>query len=205
MIKIVEKYFTLTQEQKRLLTQYVDLLLDWNRKINLISRQDEQNVWVRHILHSLAIAKAVNLNGAKVVDVGTGGGLPGIPLAIMFEQGQFTLIDSIGKKIAAVQDIIRQLNLANVTAFQANSKQVKDKFDFVTARAVSDFRKFYKLTRHLLRKGERFDLPNGILYLKGGDFSQEIAIFGDRITVFDLSQWFDLPFFETKKLIYLRF
>ena len=205
MIKIVEKYFTLTQEQKRLLTQYVDLLLDWNRKINLISRQDEQNVWVRHILHSLAIAKAVNLNGAKVIDVGTGGGLPGIPLAIMFEQGQFTLIDSIGKKIAAVQDIIRQLNLANVTAFQANSKQVKDKFDFVTARAVSDFRKFYKLTRHLLRKGERFDLPNGILYLKGGDFSQEIAIFGDRITVFDLSQWFDLPFFETKKLIYLRF
>ncbi len=205
MIKIVEKYFTLTQEQKRLLTQYVDLLLDWNRKINLISRQDEQNVWVRHILHSLAIAKAVNLNGAKVIDVGTGGGLPGIPLAIMFEQGQFTLIDSIGKKIAAVQDIIRQLNLANVTAFQANSKQLKDKFDFVTARAVSDFRKFYKLTRHLLRKGERFDLPNGILYLKGGDFSQEIAIFGDRITVFDLSQWFDLPFFETKKLIYLRF
>ena len=205
MIEIVEKYFPLTQEQKRLLTLYVDLLLDWNRKINLISRQDEQNVWVRHILHSLAIAKAVDLNGAKVIDVGTGGGLPGIPLAIMFEQGQFTLIDSIGKKIAAVQDIIRQLNLANVTAFQANSKQVKDKFDFVTARAVSDFRKFYKLTRHLLRKGERFDLPNGILYLKGGDFSQEIAIFGDRITVFDLSQWFDLPFFETKKLIHLRF
>ncbi len=205
MIEIVEKYFTLTQEQKRLLTQYVDLLLDWNRKINLISRQDEQNVWVRHILHSLSIAKAVNLNGAKVIDVGTGGGLPGIPLAIMFEQGQFTLIDSIGKKIAAVQDIIRQLKLPNVVAFQANSKQVKDKFDFVTARAVTDFRRFYKLTRHLLQKGERFSLPNGILYLKGGDFSQEIAIFGDRITVFDLSQWFDLPFFETKKLIHLKF
>ncbi len=205
MIEIIEKYFTLTQKQKRLLTQYVQLLLDWNRKINLISRQDEQNVWVHHILHSLSIAKAVNLNGAKVIDVGTGGGLPGIPLSIMFEQAQFTLIDSIGKKIAAVQNIIRQLDLPNVRAFQAHSKQVKDKFDFVTARAVADFRKFYKLTRHLLRKGEQFDQPNGILYLKGGDFSQEIAIFGQRVKVFDLSQWFDLPFFETKKLIYLKF
>ncbi len=205
MIEIIEKYFTLTQKQKRLLTQYVQLLLDWNRKINLISRQDEQNVWVHHILHSLSIAKAANLNGAKVIDVGTGGGLPGIPLTIMFEQAQFTLIDSIGKKIAAVQDIIRQLDLPNVRAFQAHSKQVKDKFDFVTARAVADFRKFYKLTRHLLRKGEQFDQPNGILYLKGGDFSQEIAIFGQRVKVFDLSQWFDLPFFETKKLIYLKF
>ena len=123
----------------------------------------------------------------------------------MFEQANFTLIDSIGKKISAVQDIIKKLELTNVQAFQANSKQVKDKFDFVTARAVTDFRKFYKLTKHLLQKGNKFELPNGILYLKGGDFRQEIAVFGSRVKVFDLNQWFDLPFFETKKLIHLSF
>ncbi len=205
MSDLVKKYFDINGEKLQKLETFVRLLLDWNQKINLISRQDEQNIWIHHILHSLAIAKAINLDGAKVIDVGTGGGLPGIPLAIMFDKANFTLIDSIGKKILAVQDIIKKLDLHNVQAFQANSKQVKDKFDFVTARAVTDFRKFYKLTKHLLKKGNEFELANGILYLKGGDFRQEIAVFGARVQIFDLSQWFDLDFFETKKLIHLAF
>ena len=203
MVEVIRKYFDINSQKSKKLELYVQLLLEWNKKINLISRQDEQNVWIHHILHSLAIAKATNLNGAKIIDVGTGGGLPGIPLAIMFEKADFTLIDSIGKKITAVQNITKQLNLTNVQAFQANSKQVKDKFDFVTARAVTDFRKFYKLTKHLLRKGNKFDLSNGILYLKGGEFEAEVAIFFFFLKIFELKEWFDEPFFATKKLIHL--
>ncbi len=206
MIEIVTKYFSLSTRQQELLRRYADLLLQWNSKINLVSRQDEQNIWERHILHSLSIAKVANFGKASIIDVGTGGGLPGLPLAIMFPGSRFTLIDSIGKKINALQAIIDRLELDNVRALHANSKQVTEKFDFVTARAVTDFRKFYKLTRHLLRKGsEAANIANGILYLKGGDFDEEIAPFGQRVKVYEISQWFDEPFFETKKIIYLQY
>lgn len=204
-IELIKKYFTLTPTQEDLLIKFADLVLEWNKKINLISRKDIDFLWERHILHSLAIAKVIDLKTAHVIDVGSGGGFPGIPLAIMFPDADFTLIDTIAKKITALEGIIDDLALENVRAIRSHSKDVKDKFDFVTARAVADFRKFYKQTKHLVRKGQITSLPNGILYLKGGDFRQEIAPFGKRVKIFDIQDFFTETFFETKKVIYLGF
>ncbi len=204
-IELIKKYFSLTPTQKNLLIKFAELLLEWNNKINLISRQDTGFIWERHILHSLAIAKILDLKTAHVIDVGSGGGFPGIPLAIMFPNADFTLIDTIAKKVTALQGIIDELGLDNAKALRTHSKNVTGKFDFVTARAVADFRKFYKQTKHLVRKGQITSLPNGILYLKGGDFQQEIAPFGKRARIFDIQEFFEEPFFETKKVIYLSF
>ncbi len=204
-VELIKKYFDITSKQQELLLKFADLLQEWNKKINLISRKDMDFLWERHILHSLAIAKIIDLKNAKVIDVGSGGGLPGLPLAILFPQAYFTLIDTIAKKINALESIVDSLGLENVKTLRTNSKDVTQKFDFVIARAVADFRKFYKLTRHLVRKGQVTSLPNGILYLKGGDFRQEIAPFAPRAKVYEIKDFFTQPFFETKKIIYMSF
>ncbi len=203
MDNIIRKYFNLSPKQEELLNKYVQLLLDWNRKINLISRQDQANVWEHHILHSLSIAKFFDLSQKRIIDVGTGGGLPGIPLAIMFPNAQFTLIDSIEKKTMALSNICQLLSLNNVSVKRINAKECHEKFDFVVARAVADLRKFYKLTKHLVDQSATN--PKGILYLKGGDIRKEIQPFARRTKIFELRQVFDLEFFETKKLIFIQF
>ncbi len=205
MTELLEKYFPFTPDQLEKFRLFAALIRQWNEAVNLISRKDIDHLWERHILHSLAIARVIDFKTARVVDIGTGGGFPGVPLAIMFPQAQFTLVDSIAKKITALEDIIKKLELDNAVALRARSEQVKDKFDFVVARAVADFRKFYKQTRHLLRPGQVAKLPNGIFYLKGGDFTQEISPFAGRVKVFNISDFFEEEFFETKKIIYLRY
>lgn len=205
-IELISKYFDLQKWQKIALTDFVKLLLEWNKQINLISRKDTNYIWERHILHSLSLAKINNFQNSKIIDVGSGGGLPGIPLAIFFPMANFTLIDSIRKKINVVENIIHKLGLKNIETININSKELKNKYDFVIARAVSDFRKFYKLTKHLVRKGQNHTtIPNGILYLKGGEFYEEIKPFEDKIKIFNIYDYFKTPFFETKKVIYLPF
>ena len=205
-IELISKYFDLQKWQKIALTDFVKLLLEWNKQINLISRKDTNYIWERHILHSLSLAKINNFQNSKIIDVGSGGGLPGIPLAIFFPLANFTLIDSIRKKINVVENIIHKLGLKNIETININSKELNNKYDFVIARAVSDFRKFYKLTKHLVRKGQNHTtIPNGILYLKGGEFYEEIKPFEDKIKIFNIYDYFKTPFFETKKVIYLPF
>ena len=204
-MEIVKKYFKISPRQQRLLEAYVELLKDWNGKVNLISRKDMDAIWEHHILHSLAIAKVVDFSNTKVIDVGTGGGLPGIPLSILYPKAEFTLIDSIGKKINVVNDIIERLQLTNVEAIKTRSTEHKGKYDFIVARAVTDFRRFYKETKHLLVKGKKTNLHNGIIYLKGGDFDQEINPFKKQTTVFEISSFFEEEFFATKKIIYFRY
>ncbi len=191
-----------TNKQISLFNHISDLYRFWNKQINLISQKDIENLFVRHILHSLAIAKCIRFNkNETVVDVGTGGGFPGIPLAILFPETRFTLIDSIGKKIKVVDEIIKETGLQNAEALKKRSNECKDKFNFVTGRAVTAFPGFYAGVKHLIKeKNDR----NGILYLKGGDFDKEIKQY-KQPKVFCLSDFYKDAFFETKKLIYLPF
>ena len=203
---IVERYFTglsETQiEQFRLLN---GLYREWNEKINVISRKDIDELSVHHVLHSLAIAKVITFKaGTKVLDVGTGGGFPGIPLAIMFPEVDFFLVDSIGKKIKVVEGVAAALGLKNVTAKQLRVETMKEKFDFIVSRAVTAFPAFVALTRKRIREGGFNDLPNGILYLKGGDFEEEVKNFKDKISIYNIPDFFEEEFFETKKLIYMK-
>ncbi|MBR4440466.1 MAG: 16S rRNA (guanine(527)-N(7))-methyltransferase RsmG [Bacteroidales bacterium] len=196
---IVYKYFPdLTDRQKQQFSLLGSLYPEWNEKINVISRADIDQLYTRHILHSLAIAK-FNLidHSQNIIDVGTGGGFPGIPLAIMYPEKQFTLIDSIGKKITVVQDIIEKIGLANATAIKINSNDLKDKFDTIISRAVTAFPNFIKQTHKLLEKSP----TSSIVYLKGGDFEEEIAPFRKHITLYNIPDVFKEEFFETKKVI----
>ena len=204
-MKTIQKYFkNLNQKQIEQLNQFSELIKEWNSKINLISRKDIEELEERHILHSLAITKVINFkSGTKILDVGTGGGFPGIPLAIFFPEVQFHLIDSIGKKIKVVNEISRELSLTNITAQQIKSTQFKGKFDFVTSRAVTNFPDFVIQVQHLISTKDKNALPNGILYLKGGDFQEEISGFRNRISIYEISDYFEELFFETKKMIYL--
>ncbi len=199
----IKKYFPLGKKQEKLLSAYQELLKHWNEKINLISRKDIDNLCIRHFLHSLSIAKIIDLSNTKVIDVGTGGGLPGIPLAIFFPKAEFLLIDSIEKKIFALQNIIENLGLTNVKALKIRSKELKQKFDFVVARAVAEFPKFIKDTKHLIEKGQKTNLPNGFIYLKGGDLKNETAPFAGKIKIWNLNDFFSEDFFETKKILFL--
>ncbi|MCQ2229585.1 MAG: 16S rRNA (guanine(527)-N(7))-methyltransferase RsmG [Bacteroidales bacterium] len=202
---IIEKYFPhLSSEQKEKFAALPALYEDWNSKINVISRKDIEQIEERHILHSLAIAKYTSFtDGTKIIDVGTGGGFPGIPLAIMFPNANFLLIDSIGKKIKVVEGVAQSLGLANVRAMQTRSEQVKEKFDFIVSRAVTAFPDFVKMTKHLVSKDNKNACANGIIYLKGGDFEGEIARFGNSAITIDLTNYFSEEFFETKKIIHL--
>ncbi len=202
---IIQNYFpNLDQKKLQALKKLEELYPEWNSKINVISRKDIGELNIRHILHSLAIAKYTNFSpGTSIIDVGTGGGFPGIPLAIFFPECKFHLVDSIGKKIKVVETIATKLNLQNVTAEQARSEKIKSKYDFVVSRAVTAFPRFVALTRHLISAQQKNPIANGILYLKGGEFTEEIEPFQKNITITELTDYFTEDFFETKKLIHL--
>lgn len=202
---VILKYFpNLTLLQKKQLEALGPLYKIWNNKINVISRKDIDNLYLHHILHSLAIAKFLSFTDqSKIIDVGTGGGFPGIPLAIMFPNVQFTLLDSVGKKIKVVNEIIREIELTNVKPIQARSEDFKGKFDFIVSRAVSKLPDFAKQTQHLISLKPRNAVSNGILYLKGGNIEAEIAPFRRKAFVVEISDWFEEPYFETKKLVHL--
>lgn len=204
-VETVFSYFPdLTGKQREQFAVLGDLYREWNSKINVISRKDMDAFWVHHVLHSLAIAKLVRfLPDTRIMDVGTGGGFPGIPLAILFPECEFFLVDSIGKKIKVVDGVKEALGLDNVTARQMRVEEVKEKYDFVVSRAVTAFPAFVPLVRNRITGNSRHALGNGILYLKGGDFEQELAAFGNRATVYAISDFFSEAFFETKKIIHL--
>lgn len=200
---MISTYFPdLTDVQKEQFSRLDALYRDWNEKINVISRKDIDSLYVHHVLHSLAIAKVHSFpRGSQIMDVGTGGGFPGIPLAIMFPECSFYLIDSIGKKIRVVSAIAEALGLKNVKAEQIRAEEVKGNFDYIVSRAVTAFPDFLKLVKGKLSPTSK---ENGILYLKGGDFLEEVAPFAANVTIYDISKIFEDPFFETKKLIYLH-
>jgi 16S rRNA (guanine527-N7)-methyltransferase len=202
---IIDHYFSgMTDLQQQQFERLDPLYREWNSKINVISRKDIDELSVHHVLHSLAIAKFIRfLPGTSVLDVGTGGGFPGIPLAIMFPDVQFHLIDSIGKKIKVVQEVASALGLKNVNAQQKRAEELKSQYDFVVSRAVTSFPDFVAITRHLITKEQHNPIPNGILYLKGGDFDDELKPFGCKVAVISLSEFYQESFFETKKLIHL--
>lgn len=176
----------------------------WNEQINVISRKDLDNFYERHVLHSLGIAKVIKFApGTKIMDVGTGGGFPGIPLAIMFPECQFHLVDSIGKKIKVVNEVASAIGLKNLTAEHERAEKVNDKYHFVVSRAVTEFPVFYNWVRGKFLKEQLNTLSNGILYLKGGDLREEFGKFYDKCDFYDLKNYFEEEFFETKKVVYL--
>jgi len=204
-LQIIEKYFpSLTEMQKEQFTQLKPLYEEWNAQINVISRKDVDCLYERHILHSLSIAKFIKFKeGTKLMDLGCGGGFPGIPLAILFPEVSFTMIDSIGKKIKVVQEIANAIGLKNVQAHSMRAEKVKDSFDFVITRAVAPMMDLVKWTRKNYIKEQRHAIENGVIALKGGDLSQELASWGNRKTTVNLSDYFEEDFFETKKIIHV--
>jgi 16S rRNA (guanine527-N7)-methyltransferase len=202
---IIFKYFPdLSEIQKFQFAQLYSLYKEWNEKINVISRKDIDNLYINHVLHSLGIAKVISFKpGAAILDVGTGGGFPGIPLAIMFPQSQFHLVDSIGKKITVVKNIAESLGLTNVTAEQARAEQLKGEYDFIVSRAVTRLKEFYSWIHRKAKKKSTHDLFNGILYLKGGDLDEELSELKKPYQLFSLSDYFKEEYFETKKIVYI--
>ena len=200
------KYFpAITPTQLHQFEQLPELYTYWYNQINVISRKDIDQLYERHILHSLGIAKFISfLPGEKVLDVGTGGGFPGIPLAIMFPETQFFLVDSIGKKIKVVQEVASALGLQNLKAAHLRAEQVDEKFDFVVSRAVTRLKEFYPWVRGKFNKESKNILPNGILYLKGGDLAEEITESGLKVKQYYLKDFFNEEFFETKQVIYIK-
>ena len=206
-IDLVEKYFkNLTNHQQQQYIELSGLYEFWNRRINVISRKDISRLYERHVLPSLSIAVKISFKpGTRVLDVGTGGGFPGIPLAIMFPETDFVLLDSIGKKIRVVGTIADKLELNNVKTIQVRAELYAEKFDFVVSRAVTSFPEFVNLVKNNLHTKNRNNLPNGIFYLTGGNIDKEVQHFRKDLRIFDLRDTFQEPFFETKKLIYLPF
>lgn len=203
MHEIVRYFPQLTEIQLQQFERVQELYTDWNAKINVISRKDIDELYTRHVLHSLAIAKVQTfLPGAKILDVGTGGGFPGIPLAILHPETDFYLIDVIGKKIKVVQAVADALGLKNVKAEQIRAENVNGHFDFIVSRAVTNMPDFVSWVKNKIAKTQRHELPNGILYLKGGDLSEELKDY-QKIRLFDIPDFFDADFFETKKVVYL--
>ncbi len=205
MPEFISRYFpSLSDTQISQFSALRELYEEWNRKINVISRKDMDNFHIHHVLHSLAIAKVVSfVPGTRVLDAGTGGGFPGIPLAILFPAAEFTLLDSIGKKIMVVDSVSRELKLENVIPLRRRVEEDKGNYDFVTSRAVSSFPDFVRLTKGRIVKNDRNSIGNGILYLKGGDVSDDLAFFGTRLKIWDISNFFSEPFFITKKILHL--
>lgn len=202
---LIQSYFPdLTETQLSQFDQLQELYEDWNSKINVISRKDMDQFYVHHVLHSLGIVKVMPFEpGSKILDIGTGGGFPGIPLAIMFPETHFHLVDSIGKKITVVKDVVKQLKLTNVEAQQARAEQLIRKYDFVISRAVTRMVNFYPWVKNKIRKEDINEYPNGILYLKGGEVDEEMEELGKSYVVYHLEDYFKEEFFETKKVIYM--
>ena len=200
----ISKYFNgLTDKQLRQFRQLGTLYNHWNSLINVISRKDIDELYIRHVLHSLGIAKVQPFKpNAHILDVGTGGGFPGIPLAIMFPKTKFYLVDSIGKKINVVLEVVNELGLKNVKAEHGRAENVKGEFDFIVSRAVTNMGDFVKWTRKKVAKKQHHELKNGILYLKGGDLTEELANF-PKATIYNLTDYFTEDFFETKKVVYI--
>ena len=184
-------------------TQIAEVYKDWNQKINVVSRKDIDEIYIRHVLHSLGIAKVqFFLPGSKVLDVGTGGGFPGIPLAILFPETEFTLVDSIGKKIKVVDEVVEALELQNVKTVNDRVENISGEFDFIVSRAVAVMPSFVHWVKGKIAKTSNHEMKNGILYLKGGDLSEELSPY-KTVEVFELSEIFDDEFFDTKKVVYL--
>lgn len=202
--EILFQYFpNLTDVQQRQFSALGSLYGEWNQKINVISRKDIDELYLRHVLHSLGIAKIQRFRPkSSILDVGTGGGFPGIPLAILFPEVQFTLVDSIGKKIKVVREVARELDVHNITAVHTRAEHLNTQFDFIVSRAVTAMPTFVKWTKARIKKESGHQMRNGILYLKGGDLTDELAQY-KTIQVFDLSDYFKEDFFETKKVVYL--
>ena len=202
---LIKKYFSdLTTNQESQLAALYDLYADWNDKINLISRKDIENLYEKHILHSLGIAKVINFtDNTAILDVGTGGGFPGIPLAILFPKVHFLLIDSIGKKIKVADNIAGQIGLDNVECKQKRVEDEKQEFDFIVSRAVMPLPDLVKISKKNIIREQQNALPNGYLCLKGGDLQEELKPFKNKVVEYELSDFFEEDFYKTKKVVYL--
>jgi 16S rRNA (guanine527-N7)-methyltransferase len=224
-ISVIAKYFPyITKEQAEQFAQLKSLYEIWNAQINVISRKDIDALYERHVLHSLGIAKVIQFKeGTRVLDVGTGGGFPGIPLAILFPECTFHLVDSIGKKIKVVQEVTKALGLTNIQSEQARVEELKDSYDFIVSRAVTDLSVFYGWIRKKINRNGFNALANGVLYLKGGDLQEELTnlekmmrylntvnpevnkkLNSNKITLYDLSTYFEEEFFESKKVVHIK-
>ena len=205
-MELIQQYFSnITVAQQQQLEQLLPLYAEWNEKINVISRKDVENFYERHVLHSLAIAKVIQFKPAtRVLDIGTGGGFPGIPLAIMFPEVQFHLADSIGKKILVVQEVAKALGLKNVKASHCRVEQLKGDYDFITARAVAPAEELIKWTHSLIINDHHNELPNGWLFLKGGDLTEELKPFKNKTTIHYIKEFYKEDFFEEKQIVYIQ-
>lgn len=202
---IILKYFPdLTETQKQQFAALYDLYTDWNSKINVISRKDITNLYEHHVLHSLGIAKIIHFRpGTEVMDLGTGGGFPGIPLAILFPDTHFHLVDSIGKKVKVATEIAQAIGLKNVTTRHCRAEEEKQQFDFVVSRAVMPLTDLLKIIRKNIRKEQHNALPNGLICLKGGELDREVMPVKHQTLIYDLKDYFEEEFFETKKVVYV--
>ncbi len=202
---IILKYFpNISDEQKRQFAALYDLYADWNSKINVISRKDIENLYTHHVLHSLAIAKLIQFtDGSKIMDVGTGGGFPGVPLAILFPKCQFLLVDSIGKKVKVATEVSNAIGLKNIQFRHCRAEEEKGLFDFVVSRAVMPLPDLVKIARKNISKEQQNGLPNGIICLKGGNLDSELRPFKKTAEADDLSMYFEEEFFKTKKIVYV--
>lgn len=203
-MELILKYFPdLSDEQRQRFAALYDLYATWNARINVVSRKDFDQLYLRHVLHSLAIAKVCTFaDGARVLDVGCGGGFPSVPLAILFPGAHFTAADSIRKKITVVEEVAAGLGLSNLTARCVRVETLAERYDYVVSRAVTAMPEFVGWVWNRIERGQQGSLRNGILYLKGGDLAEELALTGKRWTLYAISGFFDEPFFETKQVVY---